>query len=797
MAFEFSLHKKPTPEYFLRSCLGLAVLGCVLPASAQNLVLEEVIVTAQKRAESLQDVPIAVSAISGEKIVEAGIQGMEDLSSYVPSFNLFLNPGGGSPANIFIRGIGSGNNVAFEQSVGMFIDGVYTGRSQQYLVPFLDVASVEVLKGPQGALFGKNTVAGAMIINSARPTDTFEGELRAQYEFEDESTEYIGMVSGPLGDRLSGRLAGKYRDAGGYMKNLVRNTDEPEVESLGLRGSLLFDATDNLEIYTKVEYAEVDRTGSNGQLTNIDGNFRGILQHRAALSPLEDARFDDKTTSNSFNPEGADLESLNITLQADWDINGYTVTSLSNYSEYETETIVDGDFSDLLFLEQRPVEDFEQISQEFRLSSPGGDTVDYIVGLYFEAQEVDTNNPTDLNLIALSAQNIAGSPVPAVQTGIEQRYSQESETAAIFGQLSWNLAEDWTFTAGARYSYEQKEADRGLRLTDFMSTEDLQDVFTRTIVTNLLQRFEFETASDRDTDNVSFSANLAWDFSDEGMAYLRYARGFKTGGFNANVTTTEPLEPGAVPADFEYDDEEVNSLELGSKMTFLDGAAELNLAAFYTELKDLQVSTFVDSGFVVGNAAESTSKGFEAEGRWAAAPFLNFVLSVAYLDSTYDDFPGAPCTPAQLLQGDGSGSAEDVAAVVGAGCEGYTGASTGTTNLKGQTAGRAPEWSGLFVTNVILPVTDGILFNASVDLQYEDEVNERLDPNYQDSYYKINARLALASEDQKWAVALIGKNLNDEITYGNGAGVGFFTGSWFKNRQQGRTIALDLTYRFD
>ena len=784
--------RQSTPLF---SSLPLILFGSATLAQAP--MLEEVIVSAQKRSEGLQDVPIAVSAISGEKIVEAGLQGLEDLSSYVPNFNLFLSPGGGSPAQIFIRGIGSGNNVAFEQSVGMFIDGVYTGRSQQYLVPFLDVGSVEVLKGPQGALFGKNTVAGALIINSARPTDEFEAELRAQYEFEYESAEYIGMVSGPLSDRLSGRLAAKYRDAGGYMENLVRGTDEPEVESTGIRGSLLLDAADALQIYTKVEYADVERTGSSGQLTNIDGNFRGILQHRDALTPLEDARFDDKTTSNSFNPEGAELDSLNVTVQADWDIGEFTLTSLTNFSEYDTDTILDGDFSNLLFLEQRPVENFEQFSQEFRLASPQGESLDYIAGIYLETQEIGSSLPTDLNLIALSAENIPGSPVPAVQTGIEQLYAQESETAAVFGQLSWHFATDWTFTVGARYSYEEKEADRSVRLTNFMSEDDLEDIFTRTIITNLLQRLEFDISDDRDTDNLSWSANIAWDYSDNGMAYLRFARGFKTGGFNANITITEPLEPGEIPADFEYDDEEVNSVELGSKMTFLDGAAELNLAAFYTELTDLQVSTFVDSGFVVGNAAESTSQGFEVEGRWAAAPFLNFALSVSYLDSKYDDFPGAPCTSAQLLSGDGSGSAEDIAAVTGAGCEGYTGGATGTTNLEGQVAGRAPEWSGLFTTNLFFPVTDGVLLNASVDLQYEDEVNERLDPNFQGSYYKINARLGLASEDRRWAIALIGKNLNDEITFGNGAGVGFFTGSHFKNRQEGRTIALDLTYRFE
>lgn len=780
----------------IKTLAGIAVTTWAAQSWAQSMVLEEVIVTAQKRAESLQDVPIAVTAISGDKIVSASIQGMEDLSSYVPNFNLFISPGGGSPARIFIRGIGSGNNVAFEQSVGMFIDGVYTGRSQQYLVPFLDVASVEILKGPQGALFGKNTVAGAMIINSARPTDEFEGEVRAQYEFEAGSTEYTGMVSGPLTDRLSGRLAAEYRDAGGYMDNLDRGTEEPDVESMGLRGSLLFDATDNLQVYGKVEYSEVERTGGNGQLTSIDGNFRGIIAHKDVLNPLEDARFDDKNTSNSFGAEGADLETFNTTLQIDWDLRDHTLTSLTSYSEYETTTVLDGDFSNLLFLEQRPDEEFEQFSQELRLSSAGGETLDYIVGVYYESQQLDSVNTTDINLAALSAVNIPGSPVPAVQLGVDPVFAQESETAAVFGQLSWNMAEDWTFTVGARYSHDEKEADLSVRLTDFMSTQDLEDPFTTIIAINLLGRVPFVTGSDRTSENTSFSANLAWDYSDDGMAYLRVARGYKTGGFNAALGVSEPLEPGEVPDDFEYDDEEVNSIELGAKMTFLDGAAELNLAAFYTELSDLQVSTFVDSGFIVGNAAESTSQGFEAEARWAAAPFLNFSLSLAYLDSKYDDFPGAPCTAAQTLQGDGSGSPEDIAAVTGAGCEGYTGGGTGTTNLAGEVAGRAPEWSGTFITDLILPVGDAMIFRASLDVLYEDELNERTSPNYQDSYYKINARVGLASDDQKWVVALIGKNLTDEITYGNGAGVGFFTGSWFKNRTEPRTVALDLTYRF-
>jgi outer membrane receptor protein involved in Fe transport len=223
-------------------------------------------------------------------------------------------------------------------------------------------------------------------------------------------------------------------------------------------------------------------------------------------------------------------------------------------------------------------------------------------------------------------------------------------------------------------------------------------------------------------------------------------------------------------------------------MTLLDGAATLNLAAFYTEMSDLQVASFVDNGFVVGNAAESTSKGFELEGRWLATEWLNFAASVGYLDSEYDDFPGAPCTATQLATDD----------PVAAGCEGWTAEDPGAglTNRSGEVAGRSPEWTGTFITNVIFPVGDSMVFKGTLDLLYEDELNEKADPNYQDSYHKINARLALASDSDIWEVAFVGKNLTDETTYATGFGSGFFSGSWVKSRMAPRTYALDLIYRF-
>jgi outer membrane receptor protein involved in Fe transport len=781
MKTQFDSRNKPVLAAAVQVAIGAAALAWLPQVSAQELMLEEVIVTAQKRTESLQDVPIAVTAISGEKIIEAGIKGMEDLTTYVPNVQMFSSPGGGSPGRLFIRGIGTGNLASFEQSVGTFVDGVYTGKFRQYLVPFLDVGSVEVLKGPQGTLFGKNTVAGAMIINSARPTDTLEGEVRAQYEFEYGSQEFVGIVSGPMTDNLSGRLAAKYQDFEGYMDNLARDTEEPEVENTAVRGSLLWDPTDTVAIYAKLEYAEQETVGNNTQLTSIEGNFRGLIDHRDVLTPLENGKFDDKNTLRSWNEEGTETDSLNAAFQLDWDLGDLTLTSLTGYSEYESDFVLDGDTSNLLFIEQNVVEEFDQISQEFRLSSPGGETLEYIAGIYLEAQDLDNDTPSDISLTALSAVNVPGSPVPPVDLTAGNIFELDTETAAVFGQLTWHFADDWALTGGLRYSYEEKEATITNFSAEFGEREQTDNPLINTIFTNLLNRGAGTLEDDRDTDFVSWSANLAWDYSVDGMAYLRVARGFKSGGFNDRLT--DPADP----TEFEFDDEEANTVELGAKMSLLDGAANLNMAAFYTEIDDSQESSFVDSAFIVQNS-DIESKGVEIEGRWIAAPFLNFSASVGYLDSEYADFPGAPCTTVQLLSPD----------PVAAGCVGWTSGNpaAGRTNLKGTVAGRSPEWTATFITNVVYPVGESMFLRGSVDVLYEDELNEKTDPNYQDSYTRINARLALASASDTWSVALIGKNLTDETTFGNGFGVGFFSGSWAKNRTAPRTVALELGYRF-
>lgn len=763
----------------------VAILGATwLPQSvADGLSLEEVVVTAQKRAESLQDVPIAVTAISGDKIADAGIQGLEDMSSYVPNLKI-TSATGQSAGFIVIRGVGSGNNSGFEQSVGMFIDGIYAGRSRQFMVPFLDLAAVEVLKGPQGTLFGKNTVAGAISIQSAKPTNTLEGNVRLSYETEYDSKEATAVVSGPLTDYLSGRLAAKHNDKSGTVENLIRGTEEPTSDSQAIRGSLLFDVSDNIQVLSKLEYAELYNEGSIFQLSGIDGVWVnpliGRIPQTNLISPIEDGKLDRKNTLNGVNDEFADTDSLNGVIKVDWDMENFSLTSITGYSDYESEILSDADFSDIPFIETNVAESFDQTSQEFRLASQGGEELDFIVGLYLETQHLEMLQKNSVDTFLL-----IGLP----STSPINDFTQHSDTAALYGQLTWQFTDTWSVTGGLRYAYEKKAALIELYIADYGTLTPNPSL--EGTARQLAGRDTGVVDDERITNNISPTINFKWDYSDMGMAYFKLTRGFKSGGFNASLAAPDPEA-------FQFDDEQVDGIELGTKMDLLEGAANLNVAVFYNNFSDRQVSSFTSDGFIVGNASESTSQGVEIDFKMIVNPALLFSFSVAYLESNYDEFADAACAPEQ--EAAYYNSPENGSDAIIDGCTVVASLPpTFTQDLTGKTTERAPRWSGSFVTNFNYPVGENMILLADLDVNYEDDfyLQQSLDSNtIQESYIKVNARLGLASRDQDWNIALVGKNLTDETTSGVGIGIPLFTGSYVATVDAPRTVAVEFGYRF-
>jgi len=363
------------------SALALSILptSSILAQETGGRVLEEIVVTAAYREQGLQDVPVSISAVSGQTLAESALQKAEDIQFLVPNFTLTET---GISTNAFIRGIGSGINQAFEQSVGTYIDGVHYGRGQQWRSPFLDLERIEVLRGPQSILFGKNSVAGAVNITTAKPTDEFEGSVLASLETEMNETIIEGVVSGPLGNSMRGRIAARIREVDGHMWNATLGVDEPNREDWTVRGTLEFDISDNLLATFKAEVGEFDVLGRHIEIINelprADPHpiFGGLLYNEilrgcdgSSLSFL--CTWDaGPGTSNvvkdelrSSNGDFSNNESSTFVLTFDWAIGDYDFKSITAISEFEYDENCDCDFTGAVVFDAALQESYDQFSQ--------------------------------------------------------------------------------------------------------------------------------------------------------------------------------------------------------------------------------------------------------------------------------------------------------------------------------------------------------------------------------------------------------------------------------------------------
>lgn len=738
---------------------GMAVADeglAVQPKS--SLALEEVVVTAQKREESLQDVPIAISAVTGESMRSSGVQKLEHLAPSVPNLHV-----GESFAtdSMFIRGIGSGINFGFEQAVGQALDGYFYGRSRFGRVAFLDVERVEVLKGPQGALLGKNTSAGAINITSAKPTEEFEGWVSAGYELEaDKGYTIEGAVSGPLSETLSARFTARLDDRDGYIENTVTGNDDSEVDDAVARLTLLWQPTDNLDITASYAHGDMDRSGRNVEISKCGTDYRNRLI-AAGVSDKESCKIDFKRSSEAgraalgpgiFEDQTTEFDIANLTVSMDTPLG--TLTSLTGFASYEYFEEQDGERGPLSERALDFGEDYDQWSQEIRLVSNSDNAFDYIVGLYYQHAEQES----------LTAVHLYG---PA--TSIYLTADQETDTYAAFGQVTWHVSDSVDITLGARFTNEEKEA------TLIQNPGVLFDPATPTPIPVFVSH---NVLKERDEDNFSPTLNVTWHPNDDTMLYASVRRGFKGGGFDhllqGDQATAEALG--------EFEEEEVTHYEIGAKLTLADGAAQLNTALFRSEFDDLQTSTLLDpttAAFAVGNAATAITQGMELDLKWRVSEGLTLSGMVAYLDATYDEYEDAPCYRGQTLA---------------------EGCINGLQDLSGEVLQYAPEWGASISAEYVWPLGDALELIGSVEVVYSDEfvTDTDNDPDlYQDSYEKYNARLTLTDGD-RWELSLIGRNLSDEATFTRGTDLPTTTSgdSFFVMVEPPRSLMLQGKYNF-
>ena len=668
---------------FLRSVLGVAI-AAASSVNAAEYVLEEVIVTSQMRAQSLQDVPISVSAVDGSKIAEAGITKIEDLQSYVPNFAMSET---GVGTNIYIRGIGSGINQGFEQSVAMYVDAIYYGRAQLSRAPFLDLERVEVLRGPQNILYGKNSIAGALNVVTAKPTDEFEGIVSATYEPEFGESIADIILSGPLSETLSARLAYRNRQLDGYVENLDGG-DEPERDEQTARLTLAWNPTEDLSAELKLERGEFDVTGRQieivGDEPSLNPAFGGAnwsqflsslnaVPRPVALNTPESILNTTQDARRSSNGDFSNNETNNITLNLTYQLGDYEITSISGFMNYEYEELCDCDFTSANSFTLFSEEEYDQFSQEIRIISPVGQDFEWIAGAYYQDSSLDfadnftipLDSPVGTVVEGLFTGLVVPGMVDSVLSGLSvpRTFDQDSEIFSAFLQGTWHASDRMRFTAGGRYSYEEKTASRRLTSTDANGEEfAFDDTFipnTNVGVDYLLGRVflvsRHQLDGEQERDNFAPSVTAEFDVNEDLMIYATWTRGFKSGGFDVRSNTfdranviSNALGDVTVPAgSFEFEEEKAETVELGLKATLAGGRGNLNVAYFNTQYEDLQVSIFDGRvGFNVGNAAEATTQGIELDGRWKLTETLTLAGSLAWLGLRVRRIPQRTVHPA-------------------------------------------------------------------------------------------------------------------------------------------------------
>jgi outer membrane receptor protein involved in Fe transport len=775
------------------------------PLIAAQPALEEIYVTAQNRTQTLKEVPISMNAISGDKIEKSGLTSIERMADYIPSFNMTQT---GIGTNISIRGITSGVNQGFEQSAAQFVDGVHFGRAQLARAPFLDIERVEVLRGPQSILFGKNSTAGAISITTAKPTDEFEGKLTALYEPEHGEQDVRLVLSGPLSDTLSGRLAILDRSMDGYYENTTLEREESGDQERVIRGTLAWKPNDNWEVSLKLEDGSFDSDGRNIEVVNpieraIEGrptvSYSDMLGLLTAGNYLLDTFQDYKRQSNgdySYN------DTENATLTIETGIGDHILTAITGFNAYTYQELCDCDFTGAPGFNILSDEDYSQVSQEVRIASPEEETFSYLAGVFFQSSSLEFHDairvPT--NSVIPTALNSTIGPVANLLRGAstERDFEQDTDLSAIFVQLTWSLNDYTRAILGARYTHESKDATRH----QYHVTDDGTALPEGTIADPYNQLWSgflidpHTISGDRSESGFTPLVTLQHDLNATDMVYLSFTTGFKSGGFDvrANAAPNEiggiyngPAPIPDIEGTWEFEEERVKNYELGGKFLLADGSAELNLALFRSEFSDMQTSQFDGSlSFNVENAGEAVVQGLEVDGRWALTDDLLLRGGFAYIDFEYTDFPNSQCYFGQ----------DDNIAPIG----------DGLCDATGQRREFTPEYQGNIGFDYTFTLGNGMQLNNTLDVIYSDKylTTPSLDPRLvQDAYFKINARIALSGRDDNWEVALVGKNLTDEtiITYANGLPVASVltqgTGSgYYAFYERPRTVALQGTLRF-
>ena len=720
----------------------------------------EIIVSARRRDESAQDVPIALSVVGASQLEQTGNYTLTQIQQIVPSLQVFsFNP---RNTNINIRGLGSNvalTNDGLENGVGFYVDNVYFGRVGQSQFDLVDLQQIEVLRGPQGTLFGKNTTSGAINISSRKPS--FDPEFSGEASVGDYGYYQLrGSASGALiDDLLAVRVSGSVTERRGFLYNDTQKEGAQDYSNWSVRGQLLFTPTADLEVRIIGDFARQKQN----HVLNIFADYFGTYENGAAIPNSfaeRAARFPGYSfpAIDPFARRGeanshyqSNMDGYGVSGQVDWNVGSAKLTSITAYRWWDWNPANDGDSTSLpVIVKAQQANRQRQFSQELRLASDSDGPIDYVVGAYYFWQVIRGKGASAYGPAAALWNRPATSPIPlaaweAALNGFEANSTSDPRTKsyALFGQLDWKFTDRLTLTAGLRYTHEKKS---GSFTQIHVAGTDLSTLPAGLAAQAAALRGQFNPVTSYSTgfkdNSVSGLATLSWQFSDDALAYATYSRGNKSGGLNL-TNLPAGIDPDVAP-------EKVDSYELGIKSQWFDKAVTLNVAGYWTEISDYQtaiteqVPNTVNVRQYIANIPGVRSRGVEGDLSYAPSERASFYASVAYADTTYSDYPNAPQAPERLNV-------------------------SGIQDLTGEQLPGVPKFTYTLGGDVSAPLGNlggrGLTIYAHADYSHRSSFNtSSSDSIYADvpAYGIANARIGFKTDDGLFDLSLWARNLFDK-----------------------------------
>lgn len=697
----------------LTTASALAVV-LALPAYAQDTddgaKVDTIVVTAQKREENIQDVPVAVTAFSGDDLKARSVIGFEEIARQVPGLQ-YENDVDIRSSRIRIRGITSGGSTAgTDSSVGVYVDEVYLGQGAAANTDLFDLERVEVLRGPQGTLFGRNTLSGVINMTSQRPTDEFSGYLET--EFGNYSHLRVkGRVSGPIvEDKLSASLSGVYFDREGFLDNDFLGTDTNDQHNWGVRLGLYFTPTENMDWIISADYREVDQKAKTYEtLINDPASIPGAFGALLNTDPYDRVTYGDFAGNET-------LEAWGISARGRFVFDTFDIVSVTGYRAHDYYSDGESDLTPFGVGRNQDGQDVERFTQELRIESTGDDKFNYILGAFFLDQ--DSTNESGILLQEDLIQTIpllfGIPPVAATELTGGAVGVTETESFAIFGSISYDFTDRFSVILGGRQTWE----DRTLVSFEQM---DFESVFGFP----LLASTGSAPSSEDSYESFTPSVTLKFDATDDVMLYATASKGFRSGGFNDSLGDLSGISFGP---------ETLWNYEGGVKSTWFDDRLLLNGTIFQMEWDDIQLSAddpttpaLFDPRTINAGRAEST--GFELETVAVITPSFSIDASYLALDAEYKEGTLLDGTPLDKIPG----------------------AADYTLSLNG---------------TYVQPIGDSLDLTFRAEYYHQGDValaaDQTVPEAFQDSYGLFGGRITLAPNDERWEVALWGKNLLDE-----------------------------------